>query len=393
MAHALSAARRRTSSWAYADPHRHNSPVTGNRVDSPRDGRRPRNPHPGDAAVPAPQGAVPGRAAVLSHGRLLRAVLRRREARRATARHHADGARPVGRPADPDGRRAVHSVESYLARLVRRGESVAICEQIGDPAKSKGPVERQVVRVVTPGTVTDEAFLDERRDTLLAALYRDGERFGLAWLELSSGRFSVLEAAGRRSARERDRATAAGRAARCPSSRSRPPASRRSCASGRRGTSICETATRSLCEQFATRDLSGFGCADRPHRRRARRAACCNMCAIRRRPRCRTCAVCAPRSAAKPCCSMRRRAATSSSTPASRIGPIARSQPCSIKRRPRWADASCAAGCIGRCAIARTIELRLHAIGTLIDQGAARVAARAAARMSATSNAVSRASR
>src|SRR3954462_5481355 len=92
-----------------------------------------------------------------------------------------------------------HSVDGYLAKLVRRGESVAICEQIGDPAKAKGPVERQVVRVVTPGTVTDEAFLEERRDTLLAALYvdgGDGERFGLAWLELSSGRFSVLEAEG-----------------------------------------------------------------------------------------------------------------------------------------------------------------------------------------------------
>src|SRR5690349_24373368 len=89
-----------------------------------------------------------------------------------------------------------HSVESYLAKLVRRGESVAICEQIGDPAKAKGPVERQVVRVVTPGTVTDDAFLDERRDTLLAALCLEEKQFGLAWLELSSGRFSVLEASG-----------------------------------------------------------------------------------------------------------------------------------------------------------------------------------------------------
>src|SRR5437868_755103 len=89
-----------------------------------------------------------------------------------------------------------HSAENYLTRLVRRGESVAICEQIGDPAKSKGPVDRQVVRVVTPGTVTDEAFLDARRDTLLAALYREGERFGLSWMELSSGRFSVLEGSG-----------------------------------------------------------------------------------------------------------------------------------------------------------------------------------------------------
>ena len=90
----------------------------------------------------------------------------------------------------------VHSVEGYLGRLLRRGESVAICEQIGDPAKSKGPVERQVVRVITPGTVTEDALLEKSRATLLAALLRDGERFGLAWLELSSGRFNILEATG-----------------------------------------------------------------------------------------------------------------------------------------------------------------------------------------------------
>ena len=90
----------------------------------------------------------------------------------------------------------VHSVDGYLARLVRRGESVAICEQIGDPARSKGPVDRQVVRVITPGTVTEEALLDSSRATLLAALLRDGERFGLAWLELSSGRFTVMESRG-----------------------------------------------------------------------------------------------------------------------------------------------------------------------------------------------------
>ncbi|NBO74834.1 MAG: hypothetical protein EBV29_09385, partial [Gammaproteobacteria bacterium] len=95
-----------------------------------------------------------------------------------------------------------HAVDNYLARLVRKGESVAICEQIGDPAKSKGPVERAVVRVVTPGTVTDAALLDERRETLLAAVLPLGTgpaletRFGLAWLDLGAGRFSVLEATG-----------------------------------------------------------------------------------------------------------------------------------------------------------------------------------------------------
>ena len=87
----------------------------------------------------------------------------------------------------------VHSLDPYLARLVRRGESVAICEQIGDPGKTRGPMERQVVRVLTPGTVTDEALLEQRRETLVAALLLERERFGLAWLELASGRFSVLE--------------------------------------------------------------------------------------------------------------------------------------------------------------------------------------------------------
>ncbi len=79
-----------------------------------------------------------------------------------------------------------HAAESYLARLVRQGESVAICEQIGDPKAAKGPVERQVVRIVTPGTVTDEALLEARRETLLAAVCR-GRSIGLAWLELSAG--------------------------------------------------------------------------------------------------------------------------------------------------------------------------------------------------------------
>jgi len=87
----------------------------------------------------------------------------------------------------------VHSVETYLARLVRRGESVALCEQLGDPGQTRGPMERQVVRIVTPGTVTDEALLEQRRETLLAALWRDAGGYGLCWLELASGRFSVLE--------------------------------------------------------------------------------------------------------------------------------------------------------------------------------------------------------
>ncbi|WP_028915409.1 DNA mismatch repair protein MutS [Pseudoxanthomonas sp. J31] len=87
----------------------------------------------------------------------------------------------------------VHAYEGYLARLVALGESVAICEQIGDPATSKGLVERKVVRIVTPGTVTDEALLDERRDTLLMAVAHGRSGYGLAWADLSAGRFLVSE--------------------------------------------------------------------------------------------------------------------------------------------------------------------------------------------------------
>ncbi|MEP4465902.1 DNA mismatch repair protein MutS, partial [Marinobacter alexandrii] len=86
-----------------------------------------------------------------------------------------------------------HSSEGYIARLVRAGQSIAICEQIGDPATSKGPVDRQVVRIVTPGTLSDDAYLEDRRDNLLVAIYSHREQFGFASLDISSGRFAVSE--------------------------------------------------------------------------------------------------------------------------------------------------------------------------------------------------------
>ena len=86
-----------------------------------------------------------------------------------------------------------HAADGYLARLVKSGLSVAICEQIGDPATSKGPVERQVQRIVTPGTLTEEALQDGTRDSLLAGVNRQGERFALAVLNLGSGEFVVAE--------------------------------------------------------------------------------------------------------------------------------------------------------------------------------------------------------
>src|SRR3989304_928202 len=84
-----------------------------------------------------------------------------------------------------------HSIDQYLAKLVKLGESAAICEQIGDPATSKGPVERAVTRIVTPGTLTDPALLDDKSDNVLLAVSRDRATVGLAWLSLASGELRV----------------------------------------------------------------------------------------------------------------------------------------------------------------------------------------------------------
>ena len=97
-----------------------------------------------------------------------------------------------------------HAADNYIARLVRNGESVAICEQVGNPATSKGPVDRQVARVVTPGTISDEAFLDEKKDNLLACLFVScmnspaggtvaDHSCGTASLDITSGRFEISE--------------------------------------------------------------------------------------------------------------------------------------------------------------------------------------------------------
>ncbi|USE79083.1 DNA mismatch repair protein MutS [Cupriavidus gilardii] len=103
-----------------------------------------------------------------------------------------------------------HSVDQYLAKLVKLGESVAICEQIGDPATSKGPVERKVVRIVTPGTLTDAALLPDKADTFLMAVHqqtmrRGVSKTGLAWLNLASGELRLMECEAAQLARELER--------------------------------------------------------------------------------------------------------------------------------------------------------------------------------------------
>ncbi|MGL4995725.1 MAG: DNA mismatch repair protein MutS, partial [Deefgea sp.] len=86
-----------------------------------------------------------------------------------------------------------HSLEPYLAKLVKLGESIAICEQIGDPATSKGPVERKVMRVVTPGTLTDAALLDDKQENRLLAIRFIKGKIGMAWLSLASGDFALMD--------------------------------------------------------------------------------------------------------------------------------------------------------------------------------------------------------
>ncbi|MCG6966470.1 MAG: DNA mismatch repair protein MutS [Chromatiaceae bacterium] len=158
-----------------------------------------------------------------------------------------------------------HAAESYLAKLVRLGESVAICEQIGDPATSKGPVERQVVRIVTPGTVSDEALMDERRDNLLAALLQGEGGFGLAWLDLTGGRFHIEQLAGREAlAGELERLHPAEIL--LPEDQAPPPLPGREGGITRRPPWHFEhdSAVRLLNRQLGTHDLSGFGCVDLP---------------------------------------------------------------------------------------------------------------------------------
>ncbi|MEM7378162.1 MAG: DNA mismatch repair protein MutS [Pseudomonadota bacterium] len=170
-----------------------------------------------------------------------------------TKRGHAGG-QPIPMAGVP-----VHAVENYLAKLLRRGESVAICEQIGDPAAAKGPVERKVVRVLTPGTVTDEALLPEQGSALLVALLRDGQRVGLASLELAAGRFALLDIDGESAlASELDRL----QPAEILHPEDWPAAPIPEIAMPRPVWHFDrDSAVEQLCHLFGTRDLDGFGVA------------------------------------------------------------------------------------------------------------------------------------
>ena len=162
-----------------------------------------------------------------------------------------------------------HSVEQYLARLLKLGESVVIAEQIGDPATSRGPVERQVTRIVTPGTLTDSGLLDDARDTLILAISAGPETVGVAWLNLAAGRFQVTEIAPTALpallARVRPAEILAPDGlpldAACTEGASIKPGAVRRLAPWQFDPA---GAVLRLAQQFGSRDLAGFGVADLP---------------------------------------------------------------------------------------------------------------------------------
>lgn len=153
-----------------------------------------------------------------------------------------------------------HAAEGYLAKLVRAGQSVAIAEQTGDPATSKGPVDREVVRIVTPGTLTDESLLDAKQDALILAIAISKAAYGLAWLDLSSGRFLVTEVP--------DDISLEAILARLTPAEILVPAASSLVEASWSGTIRSQpdwlfdeiAAREELNRQFQTRDLEGFGC-------------------------------------------------------------------------------------------------------------------------------------
>jgi DNA mismatch repair protein MutS len=160
-----------------------------------------------------------------------------------------------------------HAAEQYLAKLIRLGESVAICEQTGDPATAKGPVERQVTRIITPGTLTDAALLEEKRDCVLLAMVLNESTLGLSWLNLAAGQFYIMETTADNLASELERLK--------PSEVLLPESMKNSTlfnsVTALKSLSLkylpvwqfdSDAAVRNLTQQFGTRDLSGFGCDD-----------------------------------------------------------------------------------------------------------------------------------
>jgi DNA mismatch repair protein MutS len=158
-----------------------------------------------------------------------------------------------------------HAADGYLSKLVKQGISVAICEQVGDPETSKGPVERKVMRVLTPGTLTDEALLDDRSDSLLCCINLSADIFGIATLNMSSGQFQVFEV---ENATDLHAELQRLKPVEILISEDMPELPFLGHQNGIRKRNPWEfdldTATRLLTKHFATRNLLGFGCDHLP---------------------------------------------------------------------------------------------------------------------------------
>ncbi len=173
-----------------------------------------------------------------------------------TSRGQIDG-KPVQMAGIPH-----HAADGYLAKLLKASESVAICEQIGDPATSKGPVERKVVRVITPGTLTEDALLDAHSDSLLCAVFQKKQnQFGLATIDLASGRF-LLQEMDKASTLQTElaRINPAETLVSEDSQLSSLLSTQKSLYLLADWHFDYQTATRLLNKQFGTKDLQGFGC-------------------------------------------------------------------------------------------------------------------------------------
>ena len=153
-----------------------------------------------------------------------------------------------------------HAAEQYLAKLVKLGESIVICEQVGDPATSKGPVAREVVRIITPGTLTDAALLEDKHDCILLSLTIHEEKLGLAWLNLAAGKMRVMETLPDHLVSELERLKPAEIL--ISDSLTIPDALNGKWALKHLPSwqFDLDSAKRNLTQQLATRDLSGFGC-------------------------------------------------------------------------------------------------------------------------------------
>lgn len=158
-----------------------------------------------------------------------------------------------------------HAAENYLAKLIHLGESVAICEQIGDPATSKGPVKREVVRIVTPGTISEENLLPAKRDNLLMAICQNQNSYGLATLDITSGQFILMQIDSLEALQaELERIQPCeilvpDASALYQLLQERPGIKRRA-----DWEFTLDSAERLLTKQFGTQDLAAFDCADQP---------------------------------------------------------------------------------------------------------------------------------